>query len=63
MNAVFLAIAATLAANGFERSFDRALEEYKAGDYVAAAATYEQLIAEDIVHPAVFYNLGNAYYR
>lgn len=63
MIGTILAILGILGANGFERSFDRAAKAYEAGDFSAAIAVYEQLIAEDVVHPAVFYNLGNAHYR
>jgi len=35
---------------------------YAEGDYVRAAAVYEQLLEEG-VSPAIYFNLGNAYYR
>lgn len=47
----------------FNDTFSRANDAYAAGDYAAAIQGFEQLIAEHIEDPAVFYNLGNAYYR
>ena len=43
--------------------FLKANELYKAKNYVAAAAKYEQLLKEQYVNSEVYYNLGNCYYR
>jgi len=52
-----------LAANPFNDTFDRASQAYESGDYASAAQLYAQLAEEGVVHPAVFYNLGNAHFR
>jgi Tetratricopeptide repeat len=49
--------------NGFNDTFQRGNAAYEAGDFPAAIRYYEQLTGEGVVHPAVFYNVGNAYYR
>jgi len=63
MSTIVLAACLLFGSNGFERSFDQAVQESEAGNYDQAVALYRQLIAEHVIHPAVFYNLGNAYYR
>ena len=60
--AVVLSLA-VLGASAYDQTFEQANAAYESGDYVAAVDDYERIVAEDIVHPAVFYNLGNAYYR
>jgi len=52
-----------LGAGAFDQAFHEANAAYGAGDYATAIQTYEQLIHESVIDPAVFYNLGNAYYR
>jgi hypothetical protein len=47
----------------FDDQFDRGTEAYANRDYATAVAVFEQLIDGGVDHPAVFYNLGNAYYR
>lgn len=42
-------------------TFERANQLYEAGQYLAAANLYEQLVAKDIVNADLFYNLGQAY--
>jgi tetratricopeptide (TPR) repeat protein len=44
-------------------SLQSANEAYKRGDYAAAIAGYEALVAQGIVHEDLYYNLGNANYR
>lgn len=56
-------IAFLAAANLFDVTFEQGNEAYNAGDYPKAIDAYEQLTAESVVSPAVFFNLGNAYYR
>ncbi|MDQ1257480.1 MAG: hypothetical protein QG656_2085 [Candidatus Hydrogenedentes bacterium] len=62
MNTV-LCIALLLGANVYTETFDGANQAYDSGNYQAAIDAYEQLIDENIENPAVFHNLGNAYYR
>lgn len=50
-------------ASPYMDSFLEAARAYESGDYATAIQHYEQLIREDVVEPAVFYNLANAYYR
>lgn len=59
---VFSAIV-VLAAGPYTEVFHDALRAYEQEEYGTAIEQYEQLIREDVVEPAVFYNLGNAYYR
>jgi tetratricopeptide (TPR) repeat protein len=52
-----------LGANIYDDTFAKANAAYAAGDYAGAVQQYEQLAAESISDAALFYNLGNAYYR
>lgn len=42
-------------------TFERANQLYQAGSYAEAASLYEQLVAQGIANPDLFYNLGSAY--
>jgi cytochrome c-type biogenesis protein CcmH/NrfG len=42
-------------------TFERANQQYKAGNYAAAASLYEQLTAKGATNPELFFNLGSAY--
>jgi tetratricopeptide (TPR) repeat protein len=59
----WISIAVLAGANMYNQAFDQANAAYDAGDYQTAIDAYEQLISESVVHPVVFFNLGNAYYR
>jgi tetratricopeptide (TPR) repeat protein len=63
MSAAVLFTTALLGATVFDHTFDRANEAYRDKDYPEAISLYEQLITEGVVDSAVFYNLGNAYFR
>lgn len=56
-----LAAVALLASTPFNETFDRAVDAQRAGDAAAAVALYEQLAAEGVSDPAVFFNLGHGY--
>lgn len=43
--------------------FDLANKLYEQGKYAEAAGKYEQLLRDHIVSPAVYFNLGNAFYK
>lgn len=58
-----LVLAALFGATVFDVTFERANTAYDQGDFGSAANLYEQLVADGIVDAALFYNLGNAYYR
>ena len=45
----------------FANDFERANEQFKAGDFAGAAASYEKILAAEGPRAAVFYNLGNSY--
>jgi tetratricopeptide (TPR) repeat protein len=45
----------------FANDFERANEQFKAGDFSGAAAAYEKILAAEGPRAAVFYNLGNSY--
>jgi len=47
----------------YNKEFARAAKAYDAGDYATAIGAYEQMVGESVAHEALFYNLGNAYYR
>ena len=63
MNAVLLCTATILSATVFDATFDRANVAYRNQDFSEAVSLYEQLVADGVVDPGVFYNLGNAYFR
>ncbi|MDH7514533.1 MAG: tetratricopeptide repeat protein [Bacteroidota bacterium] len=52
-------------AGGFDldRSWGEAASAYHAGDYGHAVEIYEHILANGFASPALYYNLGNAYYR
>ena len=58
-----VAVAYAVMATPYADAFEAAAAAYDEGRYVDAIQQYEQLIREDVEAPAVFYNLGNAYYR
>lgn len=43
--------------------FEKANQEYKEGKYQQAIDLYQQIEAKDSVSSALYYNLGNAYYK
>lgn len=51
------------AGNLYTETFEEANAAYLAGDFTLAARRYEDLVAEGTRDAAVFYNLGNTYYR
>ncbi len=57
---IFLTASALAENNGL---FKQANEKYSAGDYTAAAVLYEKVASLDGASSAVYYNLGNAYFR
>ena len=59
----WLLIALIAAGDLYTETFDNANAAYLAGDYTLSARKYEDLVAEGTRDSAVFYNLGNAYYR
>ncbi len=59
---VFL-VAASVAPAQSATQFDKANQEYAAGDFDSAVRDYEELIRSGQDIPNVFYNLGNAYFR
>lgn len=60
---VFLIVVESVSASVYDDTFQRAAEAYSKADYQTAIEQYEQLIAESVTSPSVFFNLGNAYYR
>ncbi|MBN2312120.1 MAG: tetratricopeptide repeat protein [Candidatus Hydrogenedentes bacterium] len=52
-----------VSSNAFNETFERATQAYADKDYGRAVQLYEQLVADGVEHPHVFYNLGDAYYR
>jgi tetratricopeptide (TPR) repeat protein len=60
---VFLAVAATAPATQNARIFMDGTEAYRNGDWPAAIAAFESLVAEGVTNGNLFYNLGNAYLK
>lgn len=44
-------------------SYTDANRAYQAGEWQVAITQYEELVAANVVHPDLYYNLGNAYFR
>jgi len=63
MSAIVLSLLLLAGNQPFNDTFDRATAAYTRGDFAGAVDGYEQLAREGVHDPAVFYNLGNAYYR
>ena len=61
--ALLLAIAAAAPATQNARTFMDGTEAYRSGDWPAAIAAFESLVAEGVNNGKLFYNLGNAYLK
>ena len=62
--AVWLAQAGSaLAANSVTTSFEAANRLYEQNQFAQAAAAYEQLLQTGYASPALYFNLGNAYFK
>jgi len=46
-----------------EAVYVNAQNEYKSKDYAKAIISYHKILANDVLAPEVFYNLGNCYYK
>ena len=55
--------AASLPASAMPTAFDEANTAYQKGDFKAAAPLYEEVIRSNPGRPALYYNLGNTYFR
>ena len=56
-----LALLVLLSLSALGGSFEEANGQFRSGDYAAAAAGYEEILARDGPDAAVYYNLGNAW--
>jgi tetratricopeptide (TPR) repeat protein len=63
MSILAMAFLAATGANAFHDTFDRAHAAYAEERYADSVSGFEQLVGEQVHDPAVFYNLGNAYFR
>src|SRR5262249_17914429 len=52
-----------VAASELETAFDQANKLFERGKYSEAAAAYEKLVTPGHVSPALYFNLGNAYFK
>ncbi len=52
-----------LGAGTYDEMFDKGVESYYQADYASCVESFEQLVSQGVSDPAVFCNLGNAYYR
>jgi hypothetical protein len=59
----FLGFTKTLAAEEFSSAFDAANKLYEQGKFPDAAASYEKIIQSGSVSPAIYFNLGNAFFK
>jgi len=53
----------TVGAQSVDSLFMSAHEAYRSGEYTAAAERYESIIANGKVSAAIYFNLGNTYFR
>jgi tetratricopeptide (TPR) repeat protein len=60
---LLLSLFALLGAAPLGPAFDEGTRAYEAGDFAAAVRQYEAVVAAGVAEPALFYNLGNAYFR
>lgn len=60
---LIMSFTADAQAAGSDESFARAMAAFKQGDYQQAVTLFEAARDEGILHPALFYNMGVAYYR
>lgn len=56
-------IIALLGANAFDDAFDAGVDAYDRRAFEESIDHFQQLVAQGVVEPQVFFNLGNAYYR
>jgi hypothetical protein len=63
MNAIFLSTLVFLAADVYTTQFEEGVAHYQAGRFAEAARAFEHVAASQAAGPAVYYNLGNAYFR
>lgn len=63
MSILAVALVTVTASQAFQDTFSRAQAAYADERYADSARAYEQLIAEQVHDPVIFYNLGNAYFR
>lgn len=56
-------LTAVFAAGAFDETFESSVEAYRNGDFQASIQSLEQLASQNVIEPAVYFNLANAYYR
>ena len=61
--AIFTCIQCSAQNQDADALFQKANDAYIAKDYKLAADLYEQILAQDLTAPELYYNLGNAYYK
>jgi tetratricopeptide (TPR) repeat protein len=60
---LFILYAAYVSASSATSEFDQANRLYRSGEYQNAAKAYEDLLSKGFRSSALYYNLGNAYYK
>jgi tetratricopeptide (TPR) repeat protein len=63
LTAVLFAFPLCALAQNASTAFDAANRLYDQGKYAEAASSFEQLLQSKISSPALYYNLGNAFYK
>jgi tetratricopeptide (TPR) repeat protein len=61
--AVLLLSCLSLLAADFSAGFDQANKLYEQGKYEEAAGAYQALIQQGAISPAIYFNLGNAWFK
>ena len=60
---ISIVLTAIFATGAFDQAFVASVEAYRNGDYQASINSLEQLVHQNVIEPAVYFNLANAYYR
>jgi tetratricopeptide (TPR) repeat protein len=63
MSILILIISSIPALAGVQQLFDSANRYYSENEFQRATELYEEIIAEGVSSPELYFNLGNAYYR
>jgi len=61
--AIVFALGGAMQAHAAEPAFDKSVAAYQKGDYKSAAVALEELVDSGKESAAVYYNLGNAYFK
>lgn len=60
---VMLSMTSMAGSHGLQHQMESANQSYAAGEYISAAEQYEQIIAAGYESAALYFNLGNTYFK